>query len=278
MKLLLAVFLLVLVGAVGLVAAVWAFQERLLYFPEPVPAAAPGDYDLVAEDVFDDRGTWQGWFLPTGTAEAITLVYFHGNGGNVSHLLPMARQWVTDGFDVLLVEYDGYGARPGQPDEATTYRNADTAWRFLTGPRGRPAHRVVLWGHSLGGGVASELASRVDPGLLVLDSTFTSAVDRGAEVYPFLPVRWLMRNRYDTLGRLDGLRCPVLVAHSRTDEVIPFAHGERLFAAAREPKRFIGLHGGHNTSDGADTLPVAIRAALPGAGGSAAQPEGAPLP
>jgi pimeloyl-ACP methyl ester carboxylesterase len=262
MKLLLAIAALALLAAAAVLCAVWAFQGRLLYFPEPVIAATPSDLDLRAEEVLDEKGAFQGWFFPCGEPGAISLVFFHGNGGNVSHLLPLARDWVAAGFDVLLVEYAGYGARPGWPSEAATFADAERAWRFLTETRRCPPERIALWGHSLGGGVAVWLAARVTPGALVLDSTFTSVADRGAEIYPFLPVRGLCRNRYDTLSRVGGLRCPVIVAHSRTDEVIPFAHGERLFAAAKEPRRFVELRGGHNDSDGPERIPAILREVL----------------
>ncbi|MDP2171394.1 MAG: alpha/beta hydrolase, partial [Rhodocyclaceae bacterium] len=134
----------------------------------------------------------------------------------------------------------------GKPSEEGTYLDAATAWRHATEVLGFPANRIILYGESLGGGVAAQLAVTNRPGALVLASTFTSVPDMGANLYPLLPIRLLANIRYDTLDRLPQITCPILVVHSRNDDIIPFIHGQRLFDAANQPKQFIEIEGGHN--------------------------------
>jgi fermentation-respiration switch protein FrsA (DUF1100 family) len=174
------------------------------------------------------------------------VLLFHGNAGNISHRLDYAAMFDRLRLSTLLVEYRGYGRSTGSPSEQGTYRDATASWRWLTQTKGVPASDIVLFGESLGGAVAAWLAARERPRALVLASTFTSIPDLAAEFYPFLPVRWLSRFDYNTLDALSRVNAPVLVAHSRTDDIIPYSHGERLFAAAREPKSFLELRGGHN--------------------------------
>ena len=127
-----------------------------------------------------------------------------------------------------------------------SYRDAEAAWSWLTKERKLIAGDIVVLGESLGGAVAAWLAARVKPRALILASAFTSVPDLGSQVYPFLPVRLISRFSYDTRAAIDAVNAPILVAHSRDDDIIPFAHGKALFEAAREPKRFLEMRGGHN--------------------------------
>jgi fermentation-respiration switch protein FrsA (DUF1100 family) len=150
-------------------------------------------------------------------------------------------------YSTLIIDYRGYGTSTGSPSEQGTYRDAVAAWRYLTEARGVRDSDIVLFGESLGAAVASWLAARHAPRALVLASAFTSASDLGSEVYWFLPVRLISRFHYDNLANLAAVKVPVLIAHSRNDEIVPFTHGERLYAAATGPKRFLELSGGHNS-------------------------------
>jgi len=147
---------------------------------------------------------------------------------------------------VLIFDYRGYGRSSGKPSEAGLYRDAETAWAYLTRARGIAPENIVLFGESLGGALAAHLAAWERPGALVLSSVFTSVPDLAADLYPWLPARWLARLRYDTRAALARAKCPVLVAHSPDDEIIPYRHGEELFSAAPGPKVFLSLAGGHN--------------------------------
>jgi fermentation-respiration switch protein FrsA (DUF1100 family) len=252
MALALKVVLGVLCTYAAIVAVLYVFQDRLIYFPQmgrhivSTPAASGIAYDDFTIRT-EDAETLNVWWVPAPDPRGAVLL-LPGNAGNISHRVEYALMFRRLGYNTLLLDYRGYGKSSGRPSEEGTYRDADAAWRWLTQTRAIPAREIVVFGESLGGGVSSWLASRYAPRALVLASTFTSAIDLGAELYPFLPVRLISRFRYDTLGRLAEVHVPVLVIHSRTDEVIPYSHGERLYAAANEPKAFLEIEGGHNDS------------------------------
>ena len=150
------------------------------------------------------------------------------------------------GYSMLLFDYRGYGSSGGAPTEQGTYRDAEAAWQYLTEQRHLPACSIVLFGESLGGAIAAWLAAREKPAALVIASGFTSVPELAQQIYPYLPARWLARVSYDTRGYLQSVTAPVLIAHSRDDEIIPFKQGRALFAAANPPKQFLELAGGHN--------------------------------
>ena len=242
--------LLLAVGVyVGIAVLVFALQGRLLFFPDRQLAATPASFGLPFEDVgfqSEDGVALHGWYLPAQDASRGTVVFFHGNGGNVSHWLPAVLPFRRFGWDVFLFDYRGYGLSQGRPTEQSTYRDAEAAWRYLTQQRRVAPEAMVFVGRSLGGAVATWLAVRHPPRALVLESTFTSVPDVAAGLYPWLPVRLLARFRYNTADRIARVQCPVLIVHSRADEIIPFSHGERLWHLAPEPKVFLEIRGGHN--------------------------------
>jgi hypothetical protein len=127
-----------------------------------------------------------------------------------------------------------------------SYRDAEAAWRYLTEQRQVPAHNIILFGRSMGGAIAAYLATKYNPRGLIIESTFTSVPDMAASLYPFMPMRWLSRIKYNTKAYLQSINCPVLIVHSPDDEIIPFTHGKELFSAAHEPKQFLEIRGGHN--------------------------------
>ncbi len=247
---------------IGLGAAMYFFQERLVYFPLREWAATPADAGLPYEEIWletADGVKLSGWFIPAEPERAVVL-FFHGNGGNISHRLWSLEQLRQLGLSSFIFDYRGYGHSEGSPSEQGTYQDAAAAWRYLTEERHLPPAKIIIYGESLGGAVAAWAAEAYPPAALILVSTFTSVPDIGAQVYPFLPVRQLSRIQYNTLTRLPQITCPVLIMHSPADEVIPFSHGQRLFAAAAEPKEFIQLQGGHN--DGLMRSASQFRAAL----------------
>lgn len=234
--------------AVVLVLA-FAFQSRLVYFPHVGRdvAVTPLAYSLefeAHEIATEDGERLHAWWVPARNPRGTVLV-LHGNAGNISHRIDYSRMFHRLGYASLIVDYRGYGQSSGSPSEEGTYRDAESAWRWLIS-RGVSPKDIVILGESLGGAVAAWLAARVTPRALVLASSFTSVPDLGAQVYPFLPVRLLSRFSYDTRGALRRVTAPVLVAHSRDDDIVPYSHGLALFAAANEPKRFLEMRGGHN--------------------------------
>jgi uncharacterized protein len=239
------------VGAYAALAMVIFFaQSRLIYYPEAGRdiVGTPGDRGLAYESVeisTADSENLHGWFVPAPEATA-TILFFHGNAGNISHRMEYLLMFHRLGYNTLIFDYRGYGQSSGSPSEAGTYLDAQAAWRYLTEEKGISPARIVLFGESLGGAVAAWLATQEKPALLVLGSAFTSIPDMAAKIYPFLPVRLLSRFEYNTMDNLRTVTCPVFVAHSPQDELVPFAQGRALYRAAPDPKQFLELQGGHN--------------------------------
>jgi hypothetical protein len=250
---------------VGLVVVMVLLENWLVYHPtraaqrwQPPPNDRVQDVELRAAD-----GTaLHAWWCPTdGWAPADGAVLFcPGNAGNLSDRGGAVAGWQRGPMRqaVLIFDYPGYGRSAGRPSEAGCCAAADAAYDWLTGVRQVPPERVLLFGESLGGGVAVDLASRRPHRALVVVKTFTALPDVAAHLYPWIPVRWLMRNRYDNLAKIGRCRGPVFVAHGTADGLVPFVQGERLFAAAAEPKRFLRLEG----DDHNDPLPPEFDAAL----------------
>ena len=239
------------IGYAVLAAALFFYQPNLLYFPD-MPTrqvqATPGDIGLDFDSVTlttSDNEQLDAWFVPAELARG-TLLFCHGNAGNNSHRLDSIRLFHELGLSVLIFDYRGYGQSTGKPTEKGTYRDADAAWQYLVEQRGIPPQHIILFGRSLGASITAELATRQVAAGVILESAFTSVPDVAAKFYPWLPVRWMSRYQYNTRKQLADIHSPVLIAHSRDDEIIPYSNGERLFEAASEPKQFLELRGGHN--------------------------------
>ncbi|GAB4365271.1 MAG: alpha/beta hydrolase [Methylohalobius crimeensis] len=245
--------LLAAAGAYGvLLAALYFGQSALLYLPNlpsrtlaATPAAIGLDYETVHFET-EDRVRLHGWFIPAKKPRN-TLLFFHGNAGNISHRLDSVRIFHDLGLSVLIFDYRGYGRSEGRPSEKGTRLDARAAWRHLTEVYGIEPQRVVLFGRSLGAALAAWLATQAKPGALILESAFTSVPKLAAELYWWLPARRLARLNYPTRAYLKDVHCPVLVIHSSEDEIIPYHHGQALYAAAHPPRSFLKLRGDHNT-------------------------------
>lgn len=229
---------------------VYLFQSHLVFFPGTGREAVvtPQTYGLRYESVpirTTDGETLDAWWVPAEDARGVVL-FFHGNAGNISHRVDYLQMFHRLRYTTLIVDYRGYGKSSGAPSEAGTYRDAEAAWEHLLHARLARPQDIVVAGESLGAAVATWLAAEVSPRAVLLFSTFTSVNDLGAQVYWFLPVRLLSRIGYDNLANLKRIRAPVFIAHSRDDDIVPFAHGRRLYEAAAEPKAFLELRGGHN--------------------------------
>lgn len=230
---------------------IFFYQSNLLYYPEAptrqvttTPKAAGLAYERV-EFLTEDGVRLDGWFVPAKDARGV-LLHFHGNAGNISHRLGSIQIFNRLRLSTFIFDYRGYGRSEGEVSEQGTYRDADAAWRYLTEVRGVPKEKIVLFGRSLGGAVAAYAASRHRPAALILESVFTSVPDVAARIYWYLPVRLLARFGYETKEFLRSVAAPVLIVHSRGDEIIPFRHGSELFEIANAPKRFLEIEGGHN--------------------------------
>ena len=241
----LAAFL-VLALAFGWVFLRW-FERVNLYFPDRVLYAHPGSFGLAYREASFSAGDGvrlHGWFVEKSPGAPLVILC-HGNGGNISNRLEKLRLLLDAGASVLLFDYRGYGQSAGSPSERGTYLDGEAALRYATDVLKVSPSRVVLHGESLGAAVAAEVALRHPVGGLILESGFTSVPDMARLLLPWLPVR-LVSLRYDTLSKIGRIRCPVLIMHSPQDEIVPYEMGRRVFAAAREPKTFAALSGGHN--------------------------------
>jgi fermentation-respiration switch protein FrsA (DUF1100 family) len=234
----------------AIVALVFWYQSKLVYFPmKGAYAVTPQSRGLPFEAVrlkTEDGIELAAWWIPARAPAQGAVLLFHGNAGNIAHRIDYAIMFHGLGYHTLLVDYRGDGESGGEPSEQGTYRDAAASWQWLTQTRGMAPADIVIFGESLGGGVASWLAARQPARALILASSFTSIPDLAAEVYPWLPVRWISRIHYDSLANVQKTRVPLLVAHSPADELIAYAHGQRLHDAANPPKAFLELAGGHN--------------------------------
>lgn len=223
-------------------------QKRMMYMPFREMEDTPDDIDLPYRKVSietADGVRLSGWFV--GEHENADVALFcHGNAGNISHRLETFKALDSLGLNTFIFDYRGYGASEGSPTEKGTHLDAEAAWRYLTETEKISPDRIILWGRSLGGAVATKLATKVNAKGLVLESTFTSIPEVGAAFYPYLPVKLFARYKYNTEAIIATIDMPVLVVHSPEDEVIYYRFGKRLFEAAVEPKQFLKIQGSHN--------------------------------
>ncbi len=238
-----------LAGAAGLLwLGVRAFEWINLYRPVRTVETDPAAAGLEFEEVLfmtEDLVRLHGWWIPHPQARG-SVVYCHGNAGNIGGRVGLAADLYALGLNVLLFDYRGYGRSRGFPTERGTYRDACAAYEVVRA-RHDDADQppVLIIGASLGGAVAADLATRKPARGLVIEGSFDSATEVGQAMYPALPVRALLPHRYEAATRLARLRMPKLIVHSRDDEVIPYPRGQALFRSAAEPKRFLETCGPH---------------------------------
>ena len=230
----------------GLVALMYLLQRSLLYHPERqrTPPAAAGLFD--AQEIVLDTADGEKvivWYIPSKENKPLVL-YFQGNAGALRNRANRFRALADDGTGVVALSYRGYGGSTGSPTEQGLIADAEAAYAFAVA-RAAP-ERIVVWGESLGTGVAVALAAAHKVGSVVLESPFTSAADVGAGVYWYLPVQSLMKDPFRSDARIGKVTAPLLILHGDRDTVVPIALGERLFAKANEPKRFVRFAGGHH--------------------------------
>jgi fermentation-respiration switch protein FrsA (DUF1100 family) len=252
----------IVLGYVGVLALMYVFQRALLYFPDakrtpPALAGLPQAQEVLLTT--SDGETLIAWEVAPHADRPVVL-YFHGNAGALDLRADRFRKLVADGTGLIALSYRGYGGSSGSPSEAGLIRDALAAYGYAVA-RYAP-RRIVLWGESLGTAVAIALAAEHAVGGLILDAPFTSIADVGAAAYPFAPVRWVVKDAFHSDRRIARVRAPILVRHGERDDVVPIRFGERLFALANEPKRFLRIPlGGHVIEDDAGGM-AAVRAFL----------------
>jgi len=234
----------------------------LVYFPDREIRAIPERLGVSPRWVFfetQDGVRLSAWYVPKEGARGVVL-FFHGNGGNVSHYMQMIVLFSRMGFSSFSLDYRGYGKSAGTPSEKGTYLDADAAWQYLVRTLHISGDSIIVYGRSLGGAIAAWLARAQTPRMLVLDSSFTSLRDVASELYPWAPTTLLVGDMYSTETFLQGVRCPVLVIHSPDDEIVPYGEGLRLFEHANPPKRFLAIRGHHNSPSYDSLTPEALDA------------------
>lgn len=237
-------------------AAFYVMQGRLVYVPARALSYTPRHLGLAYDEVAltaEDGVRLSAWVV-RGSASGRWMLYCHGNGGNLSTHLGSIRTWHRAGLNVLMFDYRGYGRSEGEPFEQGLYRDAEAAWRYLTETLRISPAEIVVYGESLGGGVATWLAEKHAPRALMLKSTFTSVADMGARLYPWLPARLLCRNLFPSVDRVARIDCPILFLHAPDDPLIPYEMGKQLYAASRassRERRWLDVDGGHGA--GVDT-------------------------
>lgn len=248
MKLLLTTIGLLLIVYLSICILLFLFQKHLIFFPDKNVTFTPRDVGLNYTDIFletRDKIKIHGWYIPADSAKVV-LLFCHGNAGNISQRLESIKLFNALSLNVLIFDYRGFGKSAGSPDESGTYRDVEAAWEYLLNKEGFQPQQIVIFGRSLGSGIASALAAEVDPGALILESSFTSLPDLGASLYPLFPIRLLARYNYPTIQRLQNISSPILFIHSPNDEIIPFSHGQKNYQMAKEPKQFLEISGSHN--------------------------------
>lgn len=235
-------------GFLMLLLIMYLFQDRLLFMPSSEMIQTPESAGLNAEDFWAETADGvriHGWYFPNEATNRV-IVLSHGNAGNISYRIDIARTLLDSGAAVLMYDFRGYGKSGGRPSEQGLYTDILAVTKALMDEKGYKSEDIFHYGRSLGGAVAAYAATQIRPGGLVLDSAFTNLRSMAGDVYPFVPSA-LVKYRFPTeeyLSRLNGV--PVMIMHSPRDEIIPYHHSERLFESAREPKRFVRLQGGHN--------------------------------
>ena len=236
------------------------FQSKYIYHPRRELLGTPSAVGLAYDSLMlktDDGETIHAWYVPCKPASGNggrTVLFCHGNGGNMANRLGTLLTFNELGFNTLVFDYRGYGRSSGTPSEQGTYSDAQACWDYLVSERQLQPSEIVLYGRSLGGAIASELAGRVTPSALVLESVFESMPAMASVVFPFLPISLFCRFKYDNTENVSKVRCPVMVAHSQEDATCPYDQGRRVYEAVPGIKQFVEMQGGHN-GGGLDTNP-----------------------
>lgn len=246
-KMVFSAALIILASYSAIVGVIFFKQGSMVYFPEKEIVHTPKNINLDYREVAfqtKDRINISGWYIPVDEEKGV-LIFCHGNGGNISYNLEYIRILHSLSLSVFMFDYRGYGKSEGKPSEEGTYLDAAAAWDYLI-QQGKSPEKIIVYGQSLGGAVAAEIALRKNPAALIIESSFTSIPDLGAKLYPWLPVKLISKFRYSTKDKVGMVKCPKLVIHSPDDEIIPFEHGRAIYEKATQPKEFLETRGGHN--------------------------------
>lgn len=246
----------IVLGLLLLNGVMYLQQPSMIFFPLRELVQTPKEWGLAYEDVglySSDGVDLHGWYIPADSVRDVSapgtgkvLLFFHGNAGNISHRRDSIEIFRRLGMDVFILDYRGYGKSQGKPGEQGLYRDARAAWDYLTGVRAVNPRDIVVFGRSLGGAVATQLAAEVQPEKLIVESCFSSARDMARRIFPLSSWLLVMRYEFDVAAQLQKVKGDVLVAHSPEDEIIPFEMGETLYRSVGGESRFLRMRGDHN--------------------------------
>lgn len=223
-------------------------EMHSIYFPMKEITITPEAIGLHYEEVYfrtSDKKRLHSWFIPNDKAE-FTVIFCHGNAGNISHRLEKIALFHNLGLNIFIFDYRGYGKSEGMPSEAGLYKDIDAAYKYLNEKRNISKGNIILYGESLGGPIAVNLATKSEVEALITEGAFTSTKDMAKMYYPLMP-HFIMQNKLDSLSKIKNIKCQKLIIHSLDDEIVPFRLGEELFKAASPPKKFLKIRGSHNT-------------------------------
>jgi fermentation-respiration switch protein FrsA (DUF1100 family) len=240
-----------LTGLLLLNGMMYMLQPGMVFYPTAVISETPAEWQMPYEEVSittPDGERLHGWYIPASddNESQPVLLFFHGNAGNISHRRVSLEIFHRLGLNQLIIDYRGYGKSTGRPSEDGLYLDASAAWQYLLQNRGYNAEQIIIFGRSLGGAVATQLASQVQPSGVILESCFSSARDMAQHTFPLLSHLLYLRYDFNSLDRVSLIKAPLLILHSQQDEIIPYESAEKLFRAARQPKTLIPLRGDHN--------------------------------
>lgn len=222
-------------------------QSALVFRPDKAWTQTPAVAGLPYKDVrfrASDGIGLTGWYVPAPQPRG-TVLFFHGNSRNMSSEVDVLKMFRALGFDSLVFDYRGYGKSEGKPDEEGTYRDAEAAWNYLVKERKTPPDHIIIWGRSLGAAIAADLAAHHRSAAFVSEAAFTTLADLASHLHPYFPVKQLLKIHYGVINKLPFIHCPILIVHSREDELVPEEEGRRLYAAANPPKSFLEIAGPH---------------------------------
>jgi len=237
-----------LIAYLGWGAMLYIMQPKFLYGPVREVAYTPSELELDFEDITfksSDGLRLSGWYIPVEGSE-LAVLFCHGNGGNIAHRLDSINIFHNLGLNCFIFDYRGYGSSEGKPNEQGTYLDAGAAYQWLREEKKISPDNIIIFGRSLGGSIAAQLAGKVKARALVIEGAFTSFADIGQKFYPYMPVRWFARFNYRTIDYIKKVNCPVMLIYSRNDDIVPFEFGPELYEAANEPKELVEIFGSHN--------------------------------
>lgn len=240
----------IVVTVVLLAVGVRYLESRSIFYPARSIAATPAALGLAFEDVFiktEDNVTINAWLVKSSTQRG-TIIFCHGNAGNIGDRLEKILLFHQMGLNVLIIDYRGYGKSEGRPSEAGIYKDAVASYDYLLARDDIDHSRIIGYGESLGGAVIIDLGTKRNMAALIIDSSFTSAADMAKTIYPFIP-SFLLGTKLDSVSKARTITIPKLFIHSRADEIVPFRLGERLYQAAVKPKEFLERPGGGGHND-----------------------------